>query len=311
MVKVIARRKSNSRPRGTFFTLLFCFIWVLLCFSSIPVLAAGGGGVGCSYTDREITEWLGHHLRMIIITTEEMAPHFEYYAREKTKYGVPTAVFTLNYITSVMPCGPDVQHTLREFIKKMYEDWAIEYVLLGGGVECIPTRFVQDPVYPFAQHIPTDLYYAGLDGSWNSNGNEVYGEATSGAGLPDSLDLSMEVAIGRIPASTAEDASEIVDKLLNYLHGGPQFTYSKAAIAAEVILPTDYVLSDPDSSITLNGADIAEGFISILESSGHTPIRYYETDWLYGESSALSVDAVLSALNEGVSILLHVGHGSP
>jgi len=44
--------------------------------------------------------------------------------------------------------------------------------------------------------MPTDIYFSNLDGNWNANQNQIWGE------INDNTDLIPEVHIGRFPAET-------------------------------------------------------------------------------------------------------------
>jgi len=80
--------------------------------------------------------------------------------------------------------GVDNQETIRNYIKHAYSAWGIEYVLLGGDVKeglkkIIPARYLfystTLKVSPKQGELPSDLYYACLDGSFNENDDAVYG----------------------------------------------------------------------------------------------------------------------------------------
>jgi len=69
---------------------------------------------------------------------------------------------------------------IRNFIKDAYQNWETEYILLGGDVEIIPTRgvyaYVSTDPLTVDYSIPCDLYFGGLDGSWNNDNDTVWGE---------------------------------------------------------------------------------------------------------------------------------------
>ncbi|MBM4237703.1 MAG: hypothetical protein FJ151_04380, partial [Euryarchaeota archaeon] len=71
--------------------------------------------------------------------------------------------------------GNDTQTQVRNFIADAHRTWRTRYVLLGGDDEVIPCRPVW-VVGGVASYIPADLYYAGLDGDWDLDGDGVYGE---------------------------------------------------------------------------------------------------------------------------------------
>ncbi len=74
----------------------------------------------------------------------------------------------------------DTQAQIRNFIKDAYATWETRYILLGGdgdahtnGSECehaiIPARTLTSLLLiGLSEYIPSDIYYAALDGSWNN-----------------------------------------------------------------------------------------------------------------------------------------------
>jgi len=80
-----------------------------------------------------------------------------------------------------------------------YEDRGISYVLIGGDKEVVPYRgfycYVQSGSGYSDPGIPADLYYSALDGTWNDDGDTLWGE-------PGEDDLYPEVAVGRLTFSS-------------------------------------------------------------------------------------------------------------
>ena len=54
----------------------------------------------------------------------------------------------------------------------------MDYVLLGADTEFLPVRYARSTFYPAGSYtdIPTDHYYACLDGNWNADGDGLFGE---------------------------------------------------------------------------------------------------------------------------------------
>ena len=121
---------------------------------------------------------LGSAVSFLIVTNEAMAPEFQRLAEFKTALGLPTQVVTVEFIEANSRNGADLQDTIRMFTQDAYEMWGTEYLLLGGDTDIIPARYVDNSYYPTigSTVIPVDLYFAGLDGNWNANGNARYGE---------------------------------------------------------------------------------------------------------------------------------------
>jgi len=122
------------------------------------------------------------------------------------------------------------QCMIRNFIKMAYTDWGTSYVLLGGDVSKIPVRklygytkvcsSLNDGMDKYKnQHIPADLYYAQLDGTWNENRvdyhEDRWGEPTDGPNdtVPD---LFAEVFIGRAPVSNLIEVETFIDKVISF-----------------------------------------------------------------------------------------------
>jgi len=115
--------------------------------------------------------------------------------------GISSEIFTTEYISTNIS-GQDLQEKIRNFIIQEYQESSIDYVILGGDVEHIPYRgfycYVQSGSGYTTSDIPADLYYSALDGTWNDDGDNDWGE-------PDEDDLLPEVAVARYPFSNASE----------------------------------------------------------------------------------------------------------
>ncbi len=123
--------------------------------------------------------------------------------------------------------GADDQEKIRNFIRDAYINNGITYVLLGGDADgsrsggdswdCIvPARGLWAWDYEASPpNIPSDLYYACLDGNYDSNGNGVYGEPEDGPGGGE-VDLMAEVYVGRAPVDSYAELSNFVRKTIAY-----------------------------------------------------------------------------------------------
>jgi len=143
--------------------------------------------------------------RYVIITTEDLKGAFQTLADWKTQKGVPTVIRTLQSILQEYS-GIDNAEKMRNFIRWTYQKRGTKYVLLGGDTDIIPTRIIHTGGYTFA----ADYYFSDLDGSWNANGNDVFGEAA------DKVDAYPEVYVARVPVGTTADVQRFVGKLFKY-----------------------------------------------------------------------------------------------
>ena len=153
---------------------------------------------------------------MIIITDNERSLWFEDYAIWRESKGISTAIYTTEHIYANYT-GIDNAEKVRNFIIDAYSSWAdtatpLEYVILGGDDEVVPERGVYGKVGGTRDNrMPSDLYFSNLDGNWNANGNQIYGE------LQDQTDMIPELDIGRFSAETYQEFSNIFRKTKYYV----------------------------------------------------------------------------------------------
>jgi len=87
--------------------------------------------------------------------------------------------------------GVDTQERIREFIRDARDTWGAVWFLLGSDTQVIPARRAYAMTceaggHPDEDAIGCDLYYADLDGTWNADGDEIYGETEDAVDLyPD------------------------------------------------------------------------------------------------------------------------------
>ncbi|MFX0104314.1 MAG: C25 family cysteine peptidase, partial [Candidatus Hodarchaeota archaeon] len=106
----------------------------------------------------------------------------------------------------------------------------IQWVLLAGDAQSnlIPIREVYNPDVIYVPETseccginnyykPTDFYYADLTGTWDSDGNDIWGESAAyNAYGMDEISWTPDVYVGRFPASDANELEEMVNKTLKY-----------------------------------------------------------------------------------------------
>ncbi len=144
----------------------------------------------------------------------------------KKSKGIAATVVTVEEIYATYP-GADDQEKIRNFIKDAYLNNGITYVLLGGDADggqkggdswdcIIPARGLWAWDYETSPpKIPSDLYYACLDGNYDYNGNGVYGEPGDGPEGGE-VDLMAEVYVGRAPVDSYAELSNFVRKTIAY-----------------------------------------------------------------------------------------------
>ena len=251
----------------------------------------------------------------IIVTSDALTGEFSRLANWKTSRGadqpllanLTTGVFTVEWIKSNPSYwgdpishggkGNDTQTQIRNFIKDAHGKWNTEFVLLGGDDEIIPARLVW-VTGQYAADIPADIYYSGLDGDWDTDNDGVYGEGAGiGGGIAgDEADLLSEIGVGRATVDNVEEAANFVSKEISY----------ERDYAGKYLNKSLMVGNKLDDRPTWGGDYKDE----VVEKTFPTSNPDLSIQRLYEEDGTFSKGALLSALNSGVHIVNHMGHGS-
>uniref|UniRef100_A0A7C4XTC2 T9SS type A sorting domain-containing protein n=1 Tax=candidate division WOR-3 bacterium TaxID=2052148 RepID=A0A7C4XTC2_UNCW3 len=188
------------------------------------------------FTPLELPSLLGPPVDLIIITNEPLVLGYEKFCRLKKLFGFNTVVKTLTWIRQHYS-GVDDAERIRNFVKDAVEKWGTSFVLLGGDVPEIPTRWVWlgliDPDQ-WPENIVTDYYYSDLDGNWNFDGDERFGE------VEDSLDLYPDIFVGRLSMATNSEVMNYFNKDYSYLFPVyPQIHIRWLGVTSDLFYPGD------------------------------------------------------------------------
>ena len=246
----------------------------------------------------------GSGIRYLVVTTEALAPAFAPLVEWKTRRGVPAAVRTLEWIESRTRQGVDRAETLRNFLIEAYTLWGVEWVLLGGDTGIVPVRYAWTTALG-PEAVPTDLYYACLDGTWNGDGDDRWAEGSQTLD-PSEADIFPELGVARAPVNDVTQAQVFVTRVLDYespLHDDYQHRFS---FLTEVLVPANW---DSGAAFSYDGAPSAEQMINQSLPTTFDVQRFYDTWWLYPPAQKLSKAAAAAAMNAGSGYINHLGHG--
>jgi hypothetical protein len=226
----------------------------------------------------------------IIITDSSFVSQFMPLLKWKTEKGLRSRIFMTDSIYNNYP-GIDNQERIRNFLKDMYDKHNIIWLLLGGDTDVIPSRtayaMTSDAGGPIDEDdIPTDLYYSDLDGTWNYNGNQTWGE------IADSIDLYPDVFVGRAPVNTKEEVTTFINKIIKYEKNPPSDYLNKALFLGEILWNNPYT----DAAVGKNKID------SLYVPPWINITKLYES--LGNENS----DNVAEEINKGQNLINHDGH---
>ncbi len=237
---------------------------------------------------------------LLIITPDQFSESFEEFNDMYLSRGIKSVVATVEDI-SANSTGADLQEKIRNYIIQEYQDSQIEYVLLGGDVEYIPHRgfycYVQSGSGYTSYDIPADLYYAALDGNWNDDGDNMWGE-------PDEDDLLPEIAIARYPFSNLSELNSMIHKSVHYQN------YPVLGELTNALLAGENLYYGPDTW----GRDYLDLLIGERSDNGYTTIgipETYPTDSLYEFHELWGGIDLMNEINEGKQFVHHAGHANP
>lgn len=252
---------------------------------------------------------------LLIITTDDLVSSFEPLKEAHDAQGTETIIMTIDDIYNTY-AGVDKPEQLRHCIQDMYETSGIEYVLLGGDNDTIPARmlWVESWAGPgsYETTMPSDLYYACLDGSYNKDEDDKWGEPTDGDDGGD-VDLLAEVSVGRATVDDTKEVEFFVEKTLSYMNEGSSSepTYLRRMLQVGEYLGFGQV------------ADYASGAMNeLIEGSNNhgfttfgIPSSRYTIDTLYDSQQGLTYYAwekqdLMSKINNGVHLINHLGHAN-
>ena len=237
--------------------------------------------------------------QILIITSMQLENGFEDLENLYLKRGMISQLVNTDYINMNIS-GQDLPEKIRNYIIQEYQDHGIEYVVLGGDIEHVPYRgfycYVESGWGYEEYNIPADLYYSALDGTWNNNGNNKWGE-------PGEDDLLPDIAVARLTVSNMTELENMIHK---------SCAYQDTPVTGELrdpILAGEHLWYDPETW----GGDYLDLLIGFHDDNGyettgipeeHNILKMYERD-----GSWSSYD-LIDAINEGTQFVHHSGHSN-
>jgi len=228
----------------------------------------------------------------VLITRSDLEPYFETFIRYKQDY-ITAKIVNLTYIYSFFS-GNDYQEKIRDFIKYAYLNWGTDYVLLGGDINVIPYRGLWGHAIDHMgevlhdENIPADIYFAGLDGTWDADGDNIFGENSSNSNQEEA-DFFAEVFVGRAPVENSVEVGTFINKVI---------TYETSTKPSRIQLHQSGINTQnvPDSSI-------------IPEKCSQWIPENYQVDKLYQVNEIITPSVWMDSFTNDALIIQHTGNG--
>jgi hypothetical protein len=242
----------------------------------------------------------------LIVTGTQYADSFEplrtFYARR----GMRAVIMTMTEIANAYG-GVDEAEKLRACIRERYLSNGITHVLLAGDWDgypgnprIVPIRGLYGEVHSSATYVdeamPADMYFGALDGTWNADGDTLWGE-------PGEEDPYAEVAVGRAPIDTPGEIAAFISKTIAYQES------PVAGEARRALLLGEQLWEDP----LTYGDDEVELLVGTRSDNGFTTTGI-PADWAivrkYDRSGVWSKNEAIAEINAGTNWLAHAGHSN-
>lgn len=244
--------------------------------------------------------------RLIIITHPDFKSEAERLATFRNGKNTPTAVVTTEQIYREFSSGRQDVTALRDFIKFLYDKTpgTLKSVLLVGkgsydykkrvvdNLNFVPTYQSRNSLHPVDSYSSDDYFgfLGNTEGMWNEN---------------PAVNYNMAVSVGRLPVKTAEEASDVVDKIIRY----------ESALALQGYWQKEIVFVADDGDFNLHQDDANDLAESINEDHSEFDVSKIYLDQFpqisrpSGVVSPETNEAIRKSINKGALIVNYTGHG--
>jgi hypothetical protein len=216
----------------------------------------------------------------IVIAPDEFLPAAQPLLERRQAQGLTARAVGLGEIASVFGHGDPSGEAIHSFLVYAFHSWAApspRYVLLLGDSSSDPRDFTGT-----AQPAPLPALWTKTSYLWTVS-DPALAAVNGDDALPD-------LAIGRLPATTLEQAQALVAKVLDWEDSGQ-------GLGGAAVLVADN--PDPAGDFEADVDDIRSSFLSGRPT---TTIKLREL-------GALTRPAILEAFDRGASLMSYVGHG--
>ncbi|MCF7921028.1 MAG: T9SS type A sorting domain-containing protein [Candidatus Cloacimonetes bacterium] len=237
------------------------------------------------------------NIDLLLITSSELADTFQEYVNYKNRTGYATILEVTESIYASYP-GIDEAEKVRNCIIDYYQNYGIDSVILGGDTGN-PFEAAVVPHRGFSvfddRSLPSDIYFSNLDGSWNDDGDEEWGEY-------EEMDVYAEVTIGRMCVDSVEEVANMINKHILYQNDPVEEDIEKAALLGEILDEETYGGASKEEIVT-------GGYCNYMWLTGIS--ENFIIDRFYDGDETFTIEDIFAEFSEtGINILNHIGHSN-
>ncbi|MEO0050212.1 MAG: C25 family cysteine peptidase [candidate division WOR-3 bacterium] len=219
----------------------------------------------------------------IILTSQQFADSLVWLRDWRTSLGWRSRIVLLESICAIYP-GRDTAEKMRNFIKDADTTWGIIYVFIARPD--YPRRFYR-VARVYGYDFFTDMYFSDLDGDWDRNQNNIFGENA------DSVDGYADVHVGMMTINSFSEIANVKNKIMRY-ETAPDTTGNWWY---KILLP--------------NGVSFSNEFNDSIANASPTP-PYFDLKMYYsGGMVQPTPQRYCDSLNSGYTFNSVIAHGSP
>ncbi len=245
--------------------------------------------------------------QFLIITPALFQNEFQPLINMYSNKDIVSQVKTVEDISSSVG-GYDLQEKIRNYIIDQYQNNGIEYVLLAGNPQYVPFRGFYCHVISGGgyndSNIPSDLYYSGMDGNYDLNGNHVYGE------IADSADLLPDVAVARMPVNDTAELHHMIHKSISYQTNPVLGELTDPYLIGEHLDDNPETEGGDYMNLLINNHGDNGYYTHGIPSSSNNIEKLYDSVITPGHIWSWGKYALLARINSGKSFLHHLGHAN-
>jgi hypothetical protein len=237
-------------------------------------------------------------IKYLIITHSDLIDAIQPLALWKSQKGLFSQVITVSEIDEMYKNG-DLQFKMRKYIQKMENIYDLDYLLLVGDWDKVPTRNTKNsyaqPMMGEPDNFASDLYFACVDSNttWNKDGDFEYAEEN------EVDDCIPDMANGRLAINSPSILTSVVTELIDREKNLPWDLNTEKAI---------YMCGDPGYM----PGDPTEVMDYFWNTSGKDVFSGRETIY-YDESGSMpfSSNSFKEIIDDRYQAMCYFGHGKP
>jgi len=204
--------------------------------------------------------------------------------------------------------GMDLQEKIRSYIYDQYVNNQIEYVLLAGNPPLVPARgfycYVQSGSGYTDNNIPADLYYSGMDGNYDTDGDHIYAEPD------DNPDLLPEISVARFTVNTQAELQNMIHKSIFYQTNPVPGELNQILLAGEYLWASPLTFGGAYMDLLINDHSDNGYFTHGIPTPNHSIEKMYDSLTASSTVWQWNSTMMINKLNTGKSFIHHLGHAN-